>query len=142
MSTYAMIELNESGHQALPREFDPDNQGLVYGQNLGQCNGIDELNAIAEAAGVEPIENYFDDDLDEDELEEFGLDPEEQDESWAPIEDGIATLKALIAALEKRPADSTIGRYPADAILWDLRVGLSILENASPPDELFRYVVG
>lgn len=142
MSTYAMIELDESGHQPLPNQFDPDDQGLVYGQNLGQCGGIDQLNAIAEAAGVEPIENYFDDDLDAEEMEEFGLDPDDIDENWSPIEDGIATLKVLIAELEKRPNDSTIGRYPTEAVLWDLRVGLAILENASSSDEMFRYVVG
>lgn len=141
MSMYAMIELDESGHQPLPPEFDPDNQGFVYGQNLGQCRGIDELNAICEAAGVEPIENFLADDLDEEEMEEFGLDPDEIDEKWSPLEDGVATLKALIAELEKRPADSLIGEHPAEAILWDLRVSLSILENA-PPDQLFRYVVG
>lgn len=142
MSMYATIELDESGHQDLPAEMDPEGQGLVYGQNLGQCDGLEELDAIAAAAGVQPISSFLDDSemLDEEEREELGLDPAE--ENWSPIEDGVATLERLIAELEQRPAESTIGRYPAEAILWDLRASLAILKQATPPDELFRFVVG
>lgn len=141
MSMYATVELDESGHQDLPQELDPSGQGLVYGQNLGQCDGMDELDAIATHAGVEPLSNFLDDSemLDDDEREEMGLPPAE--ENWQPIGDGITTLEALIAELAKRPLDTTIGSYSTEAILWDLRASLAILKKAAPPDELFRFVI-
>lgn len=142
MSMYATVELDESGHQNLPKEFDPEGQGLCYGQNLGQCDGFDELDAICTAAGVEPISNFLDDSemLDESDYEEMGLDP--PDANWSPIEDGIETLKALVTDLEKRPAEARIGRYAASDVLWDLQASLAILQIAKEPNELFRFEVG
>lgn len=142
MSMYATIELDEWGHQDLPREFDPKGEGLAYGQNLGQCDGFDQLDAICSEAGVEPLSNFLDDSemLDEADYEEMGLEPPEA--KWAPIEDGVATLSALVADLEKRPAEARIGRYAASDVLWDLRASLAILQNAKRPNELFRFTVG
>jgi hypothetical protein len=139
MSTYATIELNISGHQDLPPEMDPKAERLVYGQSLGQCGGLDELDSIAVAAGAEPISSFMDDSemLDDEEREDLGLPPAE--ENWSPIEDGLKTIELLIAKLEKRSAP--IGKYPVTAILWDLRAALTILKNASPADELFRFVL-
>jgi hypothetical protein len=141
MSIYATIELNISGHQNLPPEMDPNAEGLVYGQNLGQCDGLDELDLIAVAAGAKPISSFMDDSemLDDKEREEFGLPPAE--EKWSPIDDGIKTIEILIAELERGAGHSPIGKYPIYAILWDLRAVLTILKSASPPDELFRFVV-
>ncbi len=141
MSIYATIELNASGHQDLPAEMDPKNEGLVYGQNLGQCDGLDELDEIAVAASAKPLTSFFDDSemLGDDEREEMGLPPAE--ENWSPIADGIQTIGGLISSLEKMPSDRTIGRYPVEAILWDLRAALAILKSAAPPDESFRFFV-
>jgi hypothetical protein len=141
MSVYATIELDESGHQDLPKEMDPNGDSLVYGQNIGQCNGIEELDAIATAAGAEPLSSFLDDSqmIDNEEREEMGMPPAE--EKWRPIEEGIHTLEALIAEVSKRPAESPIGRYAAQRILWDLQASLMILKKAAPPDKLFRFVV-
>jgi hypothetical protein len=141
MSIYATIELDESGHQDLPSELDPNNEGFVYGQNIGQCDGLDQLDGIATEGGVEPLSNYLDDSemLSEEELEEMGLPP--ADENWNPIEDGLTTFQHLVTKLEKLPAGSLIGRYPVESILWDLRAYIAILNNAKSPDELFRLIV-
>jgi len=141
MSMYATIELDESGHQEPPSELEPEN-GSVYGQNLGQCDGYDELDAITAAAGVHDISSYFDDSdmLSEEEREEYGLPPAE--ENWSPIEDGINSLEVLVKELENRSPETVIGKYPVEAVLYDLRISLAILKNASPPDELFRIDVG
>lgn len=139
MSTYATIELNVSGHQNLPAEMDPQGEGFVYGQSLGQCGGLDELDSIAVAAGVQPISSFMDYSamFDDEERKDMGLPPAE--DKWSPIEDGLKTIEVLIAALKKR--STPIGRYPAAAILWDLQAVLIILKNAAPADELFRFYV-
>jgi hypothetical protein len=141
MSVYATIELDRSGPQDIPAQMDPNNEGLVYGQNLGQCGGWDELDEIAVAENVRPLTSFIDDSemLDDDAREEMGLPPAE--ENWSAIAEGIETIGALIAALEKRPATATIGQYPAEAIIWDLSAAITILNSASPPDERFRFVV-
>jgi len=129
MSIYATIELSESGHQSLPQEFDPNNEGFVYGLDLPRM----DLGDWEEKLGVRPISDFFDDSdmLTDEEREEVGLPPAER--KWAPVEDGLRTLRALITALE---AD---GR--SDEELWDLRVSERILSNAKP-GEKFRYDVG
>lgn len=128
---YATIELSKSGHQDLPKEFDPNKEGFVYGHNLLAL--APEFDALAEQLGVRPISAFFDDSgmLDDDEREELGMPPAEP--KWAAVEDGLRTVKALIAALE---AD---GRGDDD--LWDLRVSERILSKAKK-GETFRYDVG
>lgn len=130
MSIYATIELSESGHQGLPAHFDPKNEGLNYGLALPRMS--DELDALAERLGVRPISAFLDDSdmLDDDEREEFGLPPAKP--KWEPVEDGLRTIRALIAALEAdgRPDDE----------LWDLRVSERILSSAKS-GERFRYNV-
>ncbi len=130
MSIYATIELDRSGSQELPPEFDPKHEGLVYGQNLP--NMADELDAIATRAGVTPISAYFDDSemMDDDEREEVGLAPSQP--KWAPVEQGLGTVRALLAELRKNGAD--------EDQLWDLRVSEAIL-SAADPGEKFRYNV-
>lgn len=130
MSIYATIELSESGHQGLPREFDPKNEGFVYGQDLPKMS--DELDALAEELGVRPISAFLDDSemIDDEEREEVGLPPAKP--KWESVEDGLRTIRALLAALK---AD---GR--GDDELWDLRVSEQILSTAES-GEKFRYDV-
>jgi hypothetical protein len=130
MSMYATIELSESGHQGLPHEFDPNNDGAVYGQDLPKMSA--ELDALAEQLGVRPISAFLDDSdmLDEEEREEVGLPPAEP--KWAPVEDGLRTIRALITAL------TNAGRNEDE--LWDLRVSERILSSAKT-GEKFRYNV-
>lgn len=145
MSTFATIELDNSGHQEVPTDMDP-NSNSVYGQNIGQCGGLDELDAISKAAGLSPLSSFIDEtdvveswNLDEDEMEEMGI--TRPAENWTEIEDGIGTLTALVAELKTRPPDRTFGRYTTEAILWDLNVYLAILKNASTEDQRFRLCV-
>ncbi len=130
MSMYATIELDRSGTPELPSQFDPDGKGLVYGQNLPKMT--DELDAIAEEAGVTPITAFFDDSemMDDDEREEMGLPPAEP--KWAPVDQGLKTVRALLAALSNAGAD--------EGKLWDLRVSEAILA-AADPTEKFRFSV-
>lgn len=97
MSIYATIELSESGHHGLPREFDPKNEGLVYGQDLPRMS--EELDALAGDLGVRPISAFFDDSdmIDDEEREELGLPPSKP--KWESVEDGLRTIRALLAAL-------------------------------------------
>ena len=130
MSIYATIELSDSGHQRLPRDLDPKNEGLVYGQNLPRM--AHELDALAEELGVRPISAFLDDAdmIDDDEREELGLPPAEP--KWESVEDGLRTIRALIASL-------TADRR-GDEELWDLRVSERILSTAKS-GEKFRYNV-
>lgn len=128
MSMYATIELSKSGHQKLPPDLDPENQGLMYGKGLIAMS--DELDALAAELGVRPISTFLDDSdmLDEEEREELGLPPAEA--KWAPVEDGLNTVRVLLAAL------TAAGR--SDEELWDLRVSERIL-SAAKSGEKFRY---
>jgi hypothetical protein len=130
MSTYAMIELSRSGVQHLPRDFDPKNEGFVYGLDLPKMS--DELDALAEQAGVRPISAFFDDSemITDEEREEMGLPPSEP--KWLPVEEGLRTIRALITAM-------TASGHSQDE-LWDLRVSERILSTADR-DEKFRYSV-
>jgi len=132
VSIYATIELSESGHQKLPKHFDPKGEGLVYGQNLPKV--ANELDALAERAGVAPITSFFDDSemLTAEEREEMGLPPAEP--KWAPVEDGLRTVRALLTALREQGAE--------EVKLWDLEVSEAILSQAAGEGEKFRYYVG
>ncbi|MEM8866409.1 MAG: hypothetical protein AAGF31_12760 [Planctomycetota bacterium] len=142
MSLYATVELEASGHQSLPADMDPENRGLVYGQCLGQCGEMQVLDQYASDAGAKPLSSFLDesDILDEEEYEEMGIEP--PDENWADIPDGIQTLEAVLRGLEQRSADNPIGRYPVDALQWDIKAMLHILRNAPDPDDCFRITVG
>ena len=131
MSMYATIELSQSGHQDLPAEFDPKKSGLVYGQNLPKMMG--ELDALAAEAGVTPISSFFDDSemMDDEERAEVGLPPATP--KWAPVEEGLRTVRALIAALSDAGA--------SEGKLWDLQVSEHILSRAANSGEKFRYTV-
>jgi hypothetical protein len=132
---YAMIELSRSGVQHVPAEMYPKKkrkkEGLMYGHYLAKAP--DELETLAKKAGVKPISAFFDDSamLDDDEREELGLPPVEP--KWAPIEEGLRTVRALIAALEARGA--------SEDELWDLRVSERILSSAEGGGEKFHYQV-
>jgi hypothetical protein len=106
-------------------------EGLMYGHAL--ANHPDHFDALAEKAGVKPISAFFDDSamLDDDEREELGLPPAES--KWAPIEEGLRTVRALIAALEAKGA--------SEEELWDLRVSERILSSAEGSGEKFHYQV-
>ena len=130
MSMYATIELDRSGDQQLPAHFDPKGEGLVYGQGLPKM--AEELDALATQAGVTPISAFFDDSemMDDDEREEVGLPPSEP--KWAPVDQGLKTIRALLSALQKSGA--------SEDRLWDLKVSEAILA-AADPSEKFRYSV-
>ncbi len=87
MSMYAMIELSRSGHQDVPREFDPKDEGSVYGKYL--LASQEKLDELALKAGVQPISSFMDDSqmLDEDEREELDLPPAEP--KWGAVEEGL-----------------------------------------------------
>jgi hypothetical protein len=106
-------------------------EGLMYGHDLAK--DPEHFNALAEKAGVKPISAFFDDSamLDDDEREELGLPPAKP--KWAPIEEGLRTVRALIAALEAKGA--------SDDELWDLRVSECILSAAEGSGEKIHYQV-
>lgn len=139
MSMYATIELDKFGYQDLPKEFDPKGEGLVYGQNLGQCDGWDELDAIATAAGANAVSSYLYSSEMSEEFDEGEMPPEVA--NWSPIGAGKKTFQALVNAVKGRSPDSRIGQYAAKDVLWDLQVCLSILSNAKSPNENFRIDV-
>jgi len=129
VSVFATIELSESGHQKLPKRFDPKGEGLDYGQDLPRMT--DELDALAGRAGVAPITSFFDDSemLSAEEREEVGLPPAEP--KWSAVEDGLRTVRALLAALR--------GQGAGEGKLWDLEVSEGILSDALGKGEKFRY---
>ena len=140
MSMYATIELDKSGFQDLPKELDPQDEGLVYGQNLGQCDGWDELDAICTSSGAKAISSY----IYSSEIEEEYFEEEMPEElaNWSSISDGIKTCEKLVSALESRSSTSGLGRYTAEDVLWDLRACLSILTKAEKRNEKFRIDLG
>jgi len=91
MSIYAMIEMSRSEHQKLPREFDPKNQGGVYGKYL--LARQEELDELALKAGVQPISSFMDDSemLDEDARKELDLPPAEP--RWGSVKEGLRTVR-------------------------------------------------
>jgi hypothetical protein len=136
MSMYAMIELSRSGVQQVPAEMYPkkerEKEDLMYGHDLAKApdNGLD---ALCTKAGVKPISAFFDDTamLDDEEREELGLPPAKP--KWAPIEEGLRTVRALIAALTAKGA--------SEDELWDLRVSEQILSSAEGSGEKFHLQV-
>jgi|GEM_PF-3037268 len=131
MSVYAILELKDLGFQDLPAEMDPNREGLGYGQNIPQM--YQRLDALAEAAGVPKITSFFYDAelLSADLREEFGMPP--VDPRWMPVEQGVLTVRALIAALKAERA--------SDGELWDLQACERILQ-AAPSGTMFRFWVG
>ncbi len=104
-----------------------------------------ELDEIASGAGARPISEFFDDsEMGDEEYEEEGI--EKPQPKWFAPADGIRTLDALIADLERRPPDATLGqgirRAAVGDILWDLRACRAILAKAASAGEQFKYVVG
>ena len=136
---YATIELDKFGYQDLPKEFDPEGEGLVYGQNLGQCDGWDELDAIAKAAGANAISSYLHSSEMSEDFDDEELPPEAA--NWSPINEGKKTFQALVNAVKGRSPNARIGQYAAEDVLWDLQICLSILTNAKSPNEYFRIDV-
>ena len=131
MSIYATIEMSKSGHQKLPKEFDPKKEGFVYGQNLPKMD--EKLDKLAKRLKVTPITEFFDDSemLTDEEREEVGLPPAKA--KWASVEDGLRTVQALIGALRKAGA--------GEMELWDLVVSEAILKKFVGKGEKFRYSV-
>lgn len=131
MSVYAIVELKGLGFQDLPGEMDPNREGFGYGQNIPRM--YDRLDALAHAAGVPKITSFFYDAelLSAEMRAEFDMPP--VDPRWAPVEQGLQTVRALIVALTAERA--------SDGELWDLEACERILRSA-PSGAMFRYWVG
>ena len=130
MSMSATIQLRKSGHQRLPAELDPKGEGLVYGQGLPYAAG--ELDTISRGVGVRPISEFFDDSemLSDEEYQQEGLDKPQP--KWFAAADGLQTLDALIADLERLGPGASLGRRSSvNDILWDLRASRAILVKAA-----------
>ena len=144
MSMAATITLSQSGHQALPAELDPNGEGLEYGFTLPYA--ADGLDEIAHGLGVRPLSDFFDDSemLSEEEYEEAGIAPKQV--AWFSSDEGLRTLDALSAEVEKRGPSSTVGSGgrpdPVADVLWDLNASRLILQRARASGERFKYTIG
>lgn len=144
MSIYATIELQASGHQELPPEFDPTGEGRVYGQALPYA--AETLDVLARKVGVLPISTYLYDGgmLTDEERQQSGLPPAE--DLWCDPHAGLRTVEGLIAALEEQNPTQHIGRMDVGrvdvgGVLWDLQVSRAILRRAVRDGERFRFYV-
>jgi hypothetical protein len=130
----ATIQLSRSGNQELPAT------GAVFPYAAA------ELDAIAKKAGARPVSEFYDDSemLGEEEYAEAGL--ERKEPQWFAAAEGLRTIDALIAELQSRDPNTTLGEdwitIQVEEVLLDLRATRSILAKAAETEEQFKFNVG
>lgn len=134
MAMSATIQLSRSGNQELPAT------GAVFPYAAA------ELDAIAKKAGARPVSEFYDDSemLGEEEYAEAGL--ERKEPQWFAAAEGLRTIDALIAELQSRDPNTTLGEdwitIQVEEVLLDLRATRSILAKAAETEEQFKFNVG
>jgi hypothetical protein len=134
MSMSTTIQLSESGSQELPAT------GAVFPYAAA------ELDAIAKKAGARPVSEFYDDSemLGEEEYEEAGIELKEA--QWFAAAEGIRTIDVLIAELQSRDPNATLGEdwntIQVEEVLLDLGAARSILSKAAETGEQFKFKVG
>jgi hypothetical protein len=134
MSMSTTIQLSKSGSQELPAT------GAVFPYAAA------DLDAIAKKAGATPVSEFYDDSemLGEEEYEEAGI--ERKKPQWFAATDGLHTIDALIAELQSRDPNATLGEdwntIQLEEVLLDLRAARSILAKAAETGEQFKFNVG
>jgi hypothetical protein len=130
----ATIQLSRSGNQELPAT------GAVFPYAAA------ELDAIAKKADARPVSEFYDDSemLGEEEYAEAGL--ERKEPQWFAAAEGLRTIDALIAELQSRDPNTTLGEdwitIQVEEVLLDLRATRSILAKAAETEEQFKFNVG
>ncbi|HUF26525.1 MAG TPA: hypothetical protein VMM18_06025 [Gemmatimonadaceae bacterium] len=157
MPVHTRIRLELTGLAQLPPDFDPDEEGFVYGKAFASCQAA--LTEAARRLGVLPLQRFSTNELDlydeieHDVMRELEDDDEANEEienqlnqrgNWHDAEDGLHTLVTLIAHFENGVGAETelAGGWRVRDVLWDLRAFESILEAARANNRRFRIAVG
>ena len=154
VATAVRVEL--LGLAALPPDLDPDEEGRGYGLALAEC--CDALTKLAQRVGVRPLHRFASTESDLwDELAEEVMaraDDERDAEAeiqellnergdWHDPEDGLHTVRALIAHYDTEPPHAVVcGSTGAGELLFDLRALEMILAQAAGKERRFRLAIG
>jgi hypothetical protein len=123
----------------VPEREIPGLDVFVNGKALGHS---EELDRLAERAGVRPLMGFFSQDPAEAAafFEDEGIDAPEDGfplEEWFPAEEGLTTIRGLLSYLEANPAEvpdssgliedlkefeSLLGRLASEGVGWHLSV--------------------
>ena len=153
-ATAVRVEL--FGLAPLPSDLDPDEEGRGYGIALASC--CDALTAVAHRLGIRPLHRFATNESDLwDELSEEVLARAEDEREaeaeilellnergeWHEAEDGLETVRALIAHYDSRPAGEIVcDSARVEEVLFDLRALELILAQAVHRERGFRLFVG
>jgi len=125
----------------VPEREVPGLETFVNGKALARAEDLDQ---VAEAAGVRPLMDFFSEDPEEvwALLSDEGSEPPAEGfapQEWFPAEEGLATVRSLIAHLETDPSaapdaaalvedlrefDRVLGGLAAESVRWHLAVDL------------------
>ena len=131
MSMTMTVEL-KSGFASLPDAFDPEAEGLVYGQTVPYA--FDWLEAAANESAVAPLSDFL---KKPDDHDHYRID------DWFDADAALPTVRGLIAYVRRNAPDPLVDGRSAvelDDLIWDLEVFASILEGAAASKEPFRFV--
>lgn len=149
MSSFAEIELENSGLAQLPRELDPTDEGYVYGQSFTRTWEV--LDLVAELNGWQPLSSFYDE--------------SDSQKQWHDSAVGLQTVSGLLNKFitiigcgavtflsnESNKLDGELHKLRQDEALrnqqlfnyaiWDLRVYELILRLTVENGERFRIIV-
>ena len=153
-ATAVRVEL--LGLVPLPPDLDPDEEGRGYGLALAECR--DALTAVAQRLGVRPLHRFAttESDLWDELAEEVMARAEDEREAeaeilellnergdWHDPEDGLDTVRALMAHYESAPPREAVCNSSSVAdVLFDLRAIEMILGEAAAKQRGFRLAIG